>query len=366
MQTSVEPVPTAVVADRVIRRYADQTAGDDVSLAIEPGELVVLLGPSGCGKTTLLRIIAGLLAQTSGEIRFGATRVDRLPPNERGAGIVFQNYALFPHLDVAANVGYGLRARGESRERIEARVGEMLELVKLGHLAARLPRELSGGQQQRVALARTLAVSPRVLLLDEPFAALDRNLRLDMQIEIRRLQRTLGITTIMVTHDQEEALGMADRIAVMSQGRVEQFAPPETVYDAPSSLFVARFVGTTNLLRGRLRRIDDRFAVTLQGGVEVPIADPAPCSLPGDVQMAIRPEHLVLGDPAGGLRAQVRLVLPLGPSMICELTLEDGSTLKLSTPRDAHAPRPMVGEAVGVRLVSGASARLFAVTDERA
>src|SRR5205085_2852552 len=225
----------------ITHRFGDFTAVHDIELDISGGELVALLGPSGCGKSTLLRIIAGFIAQTEGSVLFDNEPVDHLAPNRRGAGIVFQNYALFPHMTVAENVAYGLHARSTPKEKIGPRVAEMLGLVHMDHLAERLPRQLSGGQQQRIALARALAVDPKILLLDEPFGALDKNLRLDMQIEVKRLQREYGITTILVTHDQEEALSMADRIAVMNRGRVEQFASATEIYDRPATLFVNQF-----------------------------------------------------------------------------------------------------------------------------
>ena len=240
---------------------------DDVSLPIEAGELVALLGPSGCGKTTLLRIIGGFVAQSAGRVRVDGRPIDDLPANRRDIGIVFQNYALFPHMTVTENVAYGLRARGAPRALIRERVARMLAVVQLEALRERMPRQLSGGQQQRVALARALAVEPRILLLDEPFGALDKNLRLDMQIEVKRLQRQFGITAILVTHDQEEAMTMADRIAVMSRGHVEQFASPVDIYDRPSTLFVNCFVGTANLPKpGRPRRLAGSPSVALDAG----------------------------------------------------------------------------------------------------
>ena len=200
----------SLTLDDIVHRYSGGAiAVDRVTLEVAAGELVALLGPSGCGKTTLLRIIAGFIAQTSGQVVVGGKRIDDLPPNRRNIGIVFQNYALFPHMTVAENVGYGLAARGTDKTAAKKRAAEMLDLVQLGHLADRLTKQLSGGQQQRVALARALAIEPRVLLLDEPFSALDKSLRLDMQIEIKRIQRAAGTTAIIVTHDQEEALGMA-------------------------------------------------------------------------------------------------------------------------------------------------------------
>src|SRR5215475_5744847 len=236
----------------ISHRFGDVVAVRDINLDIAPGELVALLGPSGCGKSTLLRIVSGFIRQSSGRVLFDGEPVDHLPTSRRGAGIVFQNYALFPHMTVAENVAYGLEAQKWPRQRIAPRVAEMLALVHMSEFAQRKPRQLSGGQQQRIALARCLAIDPKVLLLDEPFGALDKNLRLDMQIEVKRLHREYGVTTVLVTHDQEEALSMADRIAVMNHGRIEQVASPTEIYDHPATLFVNQFVGTTNLIPGKL------------------------------------------------------------------------------------------------------------------
>ncbi len=357
----------AVQLDGVTHRYGDALAVDRVDLEVQPGELVALLGPSGCGKTTLLRIVAGLIAQSAGAVRIGGETVDRLPPNERGAGIVFQNYALFPHMTVARNVAYGLRARGAPEREIERTVAEMLEMVRMTSFAQRYPRELSGGQQQRVALARTLAVRPRVLLLDEPFAALDKNLRLDMQIEIRRIQRELGITTLIVTHDQEEAMSMADRIAVMNAGVLEQFDAPESLYDRPASLFVAGFVGTANLLEGRLAGTAGDFEFTDEQGVSrIALSRATPCSRPGAVVFAARPEHLELvPDTAGegsldeGIAARVEMVLPLGPSLVYELSRQAAGPIKVVVPRDHEQARLAVGDRVRARVRAGAPVSLF-------
>ncbi len=361
--SDVQLQSAGVALERITHRYGAALAVEDASLAIEPGELVALLGPSGCGKTTLLRIVAGLLRQTEGHVRIAGGIVDALPPNERGAGIVFQNYALFPHMTVEANVAYGLRARGADAATVRDTVRRMLALVQMEGFVGRYPRELSGGQQQRIALARTLAVRPRVLLLDEPFGALDKNLRLDMQIEVKRLQRELGITTIMVTHDQEEALSMADRIAVMSRGRVEQFASPEEIYDRPASLFVATFVGTANLLKGRMTDAPGGgHAVALAAGGGLSLAQAAPCSRAGGVVLAVRPEHLRFAAeaaPGDDLAATVEMVLPLGPSVVYDLKLADGTELKLTEARGA-AGRRAAGDRVRLRVADGAPVAVFA------
>ncbi len=353
--------PSEVVLDRVTHRYGSFTAVQDIRLAIAPGEFLALLGPSGCGKTTLLRIIAGLMRQTDGHVTIGGEVVDALPPNERGAGIVFQSYALFPHMTVAANIEYGLRARGGMAKAARmAMVERMLDLVRMRDHAARLPRQLSGGQQQRVALARTLAVSPTVLLLDEPFGALDKNLRLGMQIEVKRLQRELGITTVMVTHDQEEALSMADRIAVMSEGRIEQLGTPEEIYDRPRSLFVANFVGTANLFRGRLEREGEGFAVQLDAGGRLPVASPGPCSRVGPVSVSVRPEHLMFVPPAQGLLvATVELALPLGPTVVHELALDGGGKVKVTLARTGGHACLAAGMRTGLAVAPCAPVSVF-------
>ena len=344
----------------VTHRFGDFTAVQDIDLDIAGGELVALLGPSGCGKSTLLRIIAGFIAQSRGSVLFDREPVDHLVPTRRGAGIVFQNYALFPHMTVAANVAYGLEARRTPKEKIAPRVEEMLRLVHMESYAARLPRQLSGGQQQRVALARALAVDPKILLLDEPFGALDKNLRLDMQIEVKRLQREFGITTLLVTHDQEEALSMADRIAVMNKGRIEQLSPPTEVYDRPQTVFVNQFVGTTNLIRGELTD-DARGIVRLPGGALIAAA-PAPTLAPGtQVVLSVRPEqlrmHAVRGE--GMVSATIMAVLPLGPHVMYEARTEDGVPLKISQTRDAGARLLAPGERVFVAPATPASCQVF-------
>jgi iron(III) transport system ATP-binding protein len=255
--TIVSPLPAAaalphVRVQHVTKRFGAFTALDDVSLEVEKGNLVCFLGPSGCGKTTLLRVIAGLEVQDGGRIEIAGRDVTRLPPSRRDFGIVFQSYALFPNLTVAQNVGYGLVNRRKSRAEILARVTELLALVGLPEQGAKYPVQLSGGQQQRVALARALASSPSLLLLDEPLSALDARVRVRLRDEIKALQRRLGVTTVMVTHDQEEALAMADRIVVMNRGKVEQIGPPADIYARPASAFVADFVGAMNMFQAQI------------------------------------------------------------------------------------------------------------------
>jgi putative spermidine/putrescine transport system ATP-binding protein len=279
------------------KRFAQATAVERVDLAVERGEFVSFLGPSGCGKTTTLRMIAGFESPTAGRIRIDGVDVTHRAPNRRNVGMVFQSYALFPNMSVADNVGFGLRVAGRPAAEIRQRVDEMLRLIKLPGLGQRYPYQLSGGQQQRVALARALAIRPQVLLLDEPLSALDAKIRVALRAEIRAIQRELGITTIYVTHDQEEALSMSDRIVVMSEGRVEQIGTPFEIYNFPRSAFVASFVGTLNLLRGRVA--DPARGAIVVDGQEILAASGLGEARPGDARLvALRPESVTL-DGAG-------------------------------------------------------------------
>jgi putative spermidine/putrescine transport system ATP-binding protein len=338
--------------DSVTHRYGPVTAVADVSLAVRAGEIAALLGPSGCGKTTLLRVVAGFVRQSAGAVRIDGKPIDHLPANLRNVGIVFQSYALFPHMTVADNVAYGLEARGVPRAEVRRTVDRFLEVVRLGELRDRLPRQLSGGQQQRVAVARALAVEPTVLLLDEPFSALDKGLRLDMQIELKRLQRQFGLTAVLVTHDQDEAMSVADRIGVMNHGRVEQFDTPVNVYDRPATLFVSGFIGTTNLLHGRaVESSNGRAVVELEAGARLVVASDRSFPAGARVVLSARPEQLCLhAEPAPERwRVQRRLAVPLGPNTVHDLETHNGVTLKLVEPRRG-APVQMTGEAwCGVR-----------------
>jgi iron(III) transport system ATP-binding protein len=287
--------PAAVELEGIAKTFGAVTALRDVSLTVREGEFVCFLGPSGCGKTTLLRIIAGLERQNVGVVSMAGRDVSRLSPSQRNYGIVFQSYALFPNLTVARNVAYGLRARRAVRRQVDARVDELLELVDLPRHKLRYPAQLSGGEQQRVALARALAPSPSLLLLDEPLSALDARVRLALRQEMKALQRRLGITTIMVTHDQEEALTMADRIVVMNHGVVEQIGAPVEIYGEPSSLFVARFVGHMNLLEA----VADVRPGWARLGALTLRHRPAPGARPGGpVTLGIRPEEVRIGAAA--------------------------------------------------------------------
>lgn len=309
----------------VSKRFGAFQALKDVSLQIETGEFVCFLGPSGCGKTTLLRIIAGLEQQSSGHIFQKGRDISGLPSSQRDFGIVFQSYALFPNLTVRDNVGYGLQGKRHTRSAIAARVDELLALVGLPNSAAQYPAQLSGGMQQRVALARALATAPSLLLLDEPLSALDARVRAHLRTELRHLHQRLGVTTIMVTHDQEEALSLADRIVVMNQGVIEQVGTPQSIYRDPCSVFVADFVGKTNPLLGRLI---SPGRVSWQG---VELACEHATGLPGeaDITLTLRPEDIVLHDstqapaaaPVNRLQASVADLEFLGPFCRVNMTV---------------------------------------------
>jgi len=285
---------SVVAIDRVAKRYGRVTALSDVSMTIADGEFFGLLGPSGGGKTTLLRSIAGFVDPDEGSIAIDGRPIEDVPINRRDIGMMFQNYALFPHLSVADNVGFGLSVRGRPRAEIAARVAELLRLVRLDSHGERKPRQLSGGQQQRIALARALAIDPKVLLLDEPLGALDKKLREEMQIELKQIQRDVGITTVFVTHDQEEALTLSDRIAIMSEGRVEQIGAPRALYERPRTRFVASFLGNANFFEGRVAGRDGALTrILLDDGTAILTTDTA--AEGARVTAAVRPEKFTVG-----------------------------------------------------------------------
>lgn len=329
----------------VTKRYGDAVVVDGVTLDVADGEFLVLLGPSGCGKTTTLRMIAGFIPPSEGAIRLGSRDVTDMPPWKRNAGLVFQNYALFPHLTVEQNIAFGLEMRKTPAEEIKPRVGQAMELVRLGGLGDRLPRQLSGGQQQRVALARALVIRPDVLLLDEPLSNLDAKLRLDVRVEIRALQQELGLTTIMVTHDQEEALTMADRLVVMSDGRVRQIGAQADLYERPADRFVADFVGRSTMLEGT---IDAPGQFRTQGGLVLRCVD----AKNGPSTLALRPERLTLGAAADGLDNKVdgivTFVSYLGAMIDLHVRLNEHDRVVVQTPNRRDGALPAIGAQVRV------------------
>ena len=295
----------------IAKKYGTNQVVRDICLHVQDGEFVSLLGPSGCGKTTLLRMIAGFIEPTGGEILVGGTRIDHIPPYRRDIGMVFQNYALFPHMTVAQNVEFGLKMRKASPKTISHNVAEALKLVKLTGLESRYPRELSGGQQQRVAIARALAIRPKVLLMDEPLSNLDAKLRVETRVELRRIQKETNITTVFVTHDQEEALIVSDRIAVMHNGIIEQIGKPCEVYDKPKTHFVANFIGRTNFFTGKI--LAGEFISNL--GFSIPVDGTAAGS---EAALSIRPELMRLtSEPQEGLvnlSVKVKNIIFMGSS----------------------------------------------------
>ncbi|WP_428674245.1 ABC transporter ATP-binding protein [Roseibium sp.] len=292
---------SAVSLTNIVKKFGGFTAVHRMSMEIPDGSFVTLLGPSGCGKTTTLRMIAGLIDPTEGDITIKGQRINEVPIHRRNLGLVFQNYALFPHKTIAENVAFGLKYRSISKADAAKKVKDALELVQLPHVGDRYPKQLSGGQQQRIALARAIVIEPDVLLLDEPLSALDANLREDMRVELKRIQHRIGITTVFVTHDQSEALAMSDRIVVMSNGRVEQIGTPEEVYNTPASEFVSRFLGISNILPATCREVNGTGpALELPhfGEITVPKERAPNVGSAGPAQLVIRAEKLVLTDKA--------------------------------------------------------------------
>ena len=325
------PGDAVIQLDRVVKQFGRYVAVHDADFTIRRGEFFSLLGPSGCGKTTTLRMIAGFEQPTDGRILLEGQNVSRVPPYRRNVNTVFQHYALFPHMTVYDNVAFGPRCRKLEAPEVERRVRALLAVVRLSDFAERRPAQLSGGQQQRVALARALVNYPSALLLDEPLGALDLKLRQVMQIELKRIQREVGITFIYVTHDQEEALTMSDRIAVMNEGRVEQIGSPQEIYHSPASVFVANFIGIANLLPGKVTRVEaDRVRVWLAGDGEVSLpAGPDPVTTGAAVTVMVRPERLRLTGKDGptGVPVTVRHVVFQGPVIRCILVAPDGTEI---------------------------------------
>jgi putative spermidine/putrescine transport system ATP-binding protein/spermidine/putrescine transport system ATP-binding protein len=344
----------AVSLRAVSKSFGAVMALKATSLDIRPGELMTLLGPSGCGKTTLLNIVAGFLPADSGEVTIEDQRVNDVPAFQRKIGMMFQNYALFPHMTVEANVGYGLKMRGMPKAEIRRRVADALALVKLQGLEARKPSQLSGGQQQRTALARALVIEPKVLLLDEPFSALDRSLRGSMQIELMDIQRKLGIATIFVTHDQSEALSLSDRLAVMSEGVIRQVGTPEEVYASPADRFVASFIGDVNVIPGVVESLADTRATIRVGDAHVSASRThlghATPSTP--VDLFVRPEQITLAAPGEGapLTGRVYAIVFQGghTDVLVDAGFEDGAAVLVRLAGPAQEGRWTTGAPVGL------------------
>jgi len=336
----------------LVKAFAGNQVVKDVNLTFDKGEFISLLGPSGCGKTTILRMIAGFEKPTSGSILVEGKDISPLPPNQRKIGMVFQAYALFPNMNVEDNVGFGLKIAGVGTDERRARVEEMLKLIGLPALGKRFPFELSGGQQQRVALARALAPKPRMLLLDEPLSALDAKIRVSLRQEIRAIQRDLGVTTIFVTHDQEEALSISDRIVVLSAGNVEQFGAPFEIYNQPATRFVATFVGQLNSLKAKVTN-PQNGSVSI-GGQQAVIPKLPPSAKAGDeITLTMRPEAVSLANGHARdilLDGTVSAVNFLGSVIRLKVELGDGNAIELDTFNDKRMPPPAHDEKVKVTL----------------
>jgi putative spermidine/putrescine transport system ATP-binding protein len=331
--------------NNLVKRFGTAAVVDDFTLAIQEGEFMSFLGGSGCGKTTTLRMIAGFEHPTEGSIRIGGTEVVSSPPNKRGVGMVFQNYALFPNMTVRQNVGFGMKVTGRKPAEIDARVDEMLALIHMEEFGDRFPHQMSGGQQQRVALARALAPKPRILLLDEPLSALDAKIRTRLRDEISMIQRQTGITTVYVTHDQEEALSLSDRIVVMRAGKIEQVGTPFEIYNRPANAFVASFIGTLNSLDAQV--VDPQRGRLLVEGQEVLACGPVP---PGQVKLSLRPEMLSLhAHPAHENQLRGTLVNIIFLGSIVRLVIGMGaSQLFLDTFNTPRLELPAVGSAISI------------------
>lgn len=347
-----------VIIEGATKWYGNFLACDHISLDIREGEFFTLLGPSGCGKTTLLRMIAGFNKIDEGKIFFNEKEISNIPAEKRNIGMVFQNYAIFPHLSVEGNVMYGLKARKIKGEELKSRAMEAMEMMQIAELKDRMPSQLSGGQQQRVALARAVVIHPDVLLMDEPLSNLDAKLRVTMRNSIKKVQRRLNITTIYVTHDQEEALSISDRIAIINGGKIEQVGEPKEIYNKPRNAFVADFIGTSNFLEGEAKE-----GVVFVQGKRLSIQ--LDKSYSGKVKVAVRPEYAVLDEPSSGLfRGKVVLTTFLGDYMNYEIELESGQLIEVNEYKDKLDQIKKTGETVGIRLLENRISVFDAATEK--
>ena len=343
---------TITITDAV-KRYGDLTIIPGLSATIKNGEFFTLLGPSGCGKTTLLRMIAGFASVEGGQIKFGDKVINNLPAHKRNIGMVFQNYAIFPHLTVRKNVEYGLKLRKISKPEMKRRTDEMLEIVRITEYQDRSPDRLSGGQQQRVALARAIVIMPSVLLMDEPLSNLDAKLRVEMRGAIRDIQKRVGITTVYVTHDQEEALAISDRIAVMWEGEIQQLGTPESIYSRPYNIFVSTFIGHSNLFTGKLTPSGDGYILNFADGCEMEMNNLIPDIPEGDVLVSVRPEEFTICESGGipfevvdkiflGKYAIYNLICPSIPDLEVQLSQDVGQAERIYNPGESLMLKPNV------------------------
>ncbi len=341
-----------ITIENAVKRYGKETIINGLSLEIKPGEFFTLLGPSGCGKTTLLRMIIGFNSIEGGTFKINDRVINNIPTNKRNIGMVFQNYAVFPHMNVFDNVAFGLKNRKLPKEEIEKKVNDILKIVKIDHLKDRMPANLSGGQQQRVALARAIVIEPEVLLMDEPLSNLDAKLRVEMRNAIKRIQRQFGITTVYVTHDQEEALAVSDRIAVMNGGVIQQIDAPHRIYQRPTNRFVSNFIGLSNFLEAAVSRKDGKTELIFKdGGYRVPMAHLSGDAKDGEaVLAAVRPEEFLFGEAGGeGIPAKVRSCVFLGNGTHYFLTLPSGQEIEAIRDSDEWTNIPD-GTAVTLRV----------------
>lgn len=322
---------TSIEFKNLVKRYENLTIIPDLSLKITDGEFFTLLGPSGCGKTTLLRMVAGFNTIEEGEIAFNSRVINDIPAHKRNIGMVFQNYAIFPHMTVSENVEYGLKIRKLPKAEIKEKLANILKVVRIDEYKDRLPEKLSGGQQQRVALARAIVIHPDVLLMDEPLSNLDAKLRIEMRSAIRQIQKEVGITTVYVTHDQEEALAISDRIAVMNHGVIQQVGTPQEIYLRPSNVFVATFIGHSNLFHGRIEMQGGNPCIVFKSGYKIPMNNMCKTVKSGDeIMISVRPEEFILSGGQQGLKGKVSFSTFLGKYVNYEITLLNGDVVEMT------------------------------------